>query len=257
MNSKLTQQKLPQETKVNKLLYLAVDFPKEEFVTSSYGIVLHQRLTSNNQEQNNSDDNYNASTDKFLILRRSETREYLTIISGIYAIAELVHLCSRITLDEADRLRKIDDDLTYSFECEKLNVKNNWKVFNSKRDYLIKSIELYVRDNQLEWSWPKGKKNTCESARCAAVRELSEETGIFIPEKEVKFIGKDAEYISYKNKKCNNVYYYYSINKKVNVTLTYETSEYKWCTYEELNEHLPQSTFIPNLDTIIDIAENQ
>lgn len=95
---------------------------------------------------------------------------------------------------------------------------------------------LLIKHNEGHWSFPKGHKETGESDKEAAMRELKEETGI----KNCKIVGNNYFIEKYTFERDGGKiektvkFFLEEVNKEHSINLQKkEISEYKWLTFEE------------------------
>lgn len=90
-------------------------------------------------------------------------------------------------------------------------------------------------NNPGQWNFPGGTVEKKDSAKQTIVKEISEEVGIKIKKKDVKFLDQ----FHMKNKIV--VFFTTSFKKKPNINLNEESSRFKWVRWNDLprNLHLP------------------
>lgn len=174
---------------------------------------------------------------KFLLVRRKDSIEYVNFIRGIYKLNNLEHLIkiiNRMTIKEISNIRTSSFENLWqnlwmkSLDVDNLKIehkKNYQKAYNKFMDLRNKnkldSILKNYKSNWLEseWGFPKGRKNIYESDIEAAIREFTEETGInndyYIILNSKEFI---EEYIGTDGKIYKHVYYLAKyINKNIDL----------------------------------------
>ena len=124
----------------------------------------------------------------FLIYQRRDTYEYIDFVRGAWSNeAQLPQMFMKMTKDEKDRLinNSFDDILTdirvgrsdgYFYDCED-KARKKFEKIKDKLPYIINNIKI---SGELDWGFPKGKKNINECDLECACREFSEETRISI-----------------------------------------------------------------------------
>ena len=174
---------------------------------------------------------------KFLLIRRKDSIEYVNFIRGIYRLNNLEHLTkiiNRMTIEEISNIQTSSFENLWeklwmkSLDVDNLKIehkKNYEKAYNKFMDLRNKnklaSILKSYKSNWLEseWGFPKGRKNTYESDIEAAIREFTEETGInndyYIILNSKEFI---EEYIGTDGKIYKHIYYLAKyINKNIDL----------------------------------------
>ena len=174
---------------------------------------------------------------KFLLVRRKDSIEYVNFIRGIYKLNNLEHLIkifNRMTIEEISNIKTSSFENLWeklwmkSLDVDNLKIqhkKNYEKAYNKFMDLRNKnkldSILKNYKSNWLEseWGFPKGRKNIYESDIEAAIREFTEETGInndyYIILNSKEFI---EEYIGTDGKIYKHVYYLAKyINKNIDL----------------------------------------
>lgn len=96
---------------------------------------------------------------------------------------------------------------------------------------LYKRARMHYRES---WDFPKGNTEESESEEGTAKREAMEESGL----KDMHFIGKFRQTVSFFYRKENQtihktITFFLAQTNQEEVTLSYEHSGYKWCSYEE------------------------
>jgi len=176
---------------------------------------------------------------KFLLIRRKDSIEYVNFIRGIYKLNNLEHLTkiiNRMTIEEISNIQTSSFENLWeklwmkSLDVDNLKIehkKNYEKAYNKFMDLRNKnkldSILKSYKSNWLEseWGFPKGRKNTYESDIEAAIREFTEETGInndyYIILNSKEFI---EEYIGTDGKIYKHIYFLAKyINKNIDLQI--------------------------------------
>uniref|UniRef100_A0A6C0J183 Nudix hydrolase domain-containing protein n=1 Tax=viral metagenome TaxID=1070528 RepID=A0A6C0J183_9ZZZZ len=179
----------------------------------SYGILLY--YFDDNLKQN-----------KFLLVRRKDSIEYVQIIRGNYNLTcekDIKNMFSRITKTEFNNLKTLTfkqlweklwmkslEDDTFRIEFKKNYEKSLNKFQQLKNTTIYKTIckNFKFKYDESEWGIPKGRKNSDETDIDCAIREFSEETNIndnyYIILNSNQFI---EEYIGSDNKTYKHIYY--------------------------------------------------
>ena len=220
---------------------------------------------------------------KFLLIRRKDSIEYVNFIRGIYKLNNLEHLTKIIN---RMTIREISNIKTSSFEnlWEKLWMKSldvdNLKIAHKKNyekayykfmdlrnknklDTVLKSYKSNWLES--EWGFPKGRKNTNESDVEAAIREFTEETGInndyymILNSKEFieEYVGTDGKiykHIYYLAKYLNkNIDLHINLSNRHQITeisllkfVTLDEAMYKFRSY-----HIEKKNIIKEVDKYI------
>uniref|UniRef100_A0A6C0JXM6 Nudix hydrolase domain-containing protein n=1 Tax=viral metagenome TaxID=1070528 RepID=A0A6C0JXM6_9ZZZZ len=199
-----------------------VNFPYTKSCSTSYRVILRCKTTG-----------------RYLIIRRSDSKEYLTILRGNFAVADLVRLAPKLTREEADNLRMMNTNL-YTVECLRAKVVENRTQFFRKLPKIKMAVKLYSKNCPLKWAWPGGRMKSGETGKEAALRELFEEVGIRILAKTV-----DDTTIRDEERVCGgryvlNYHYMAEIKDEVKPRLTFESSDAIWCESKELGNYLSE-----------------
>lgn len=126
--------------------------------------------------------------------------------------------------------------------------KSSGSKSSGDREYLVLRHE-----NGGHWSFPKGHLENEETASRAAVRELSEETGLTVD----RFIDDFRQKINYhyeregKRVAKSVIYFLAFVPRNVDVTLSPEHLDFKWLPYPEARERLTYD----NDRRLLDLAE--
>ena len=138
----------------------------------SYGVILIKKEENEN---------------KILMINRKDSLCYIDFIRGKYKLNNLEYinkLFSRMSKEEIENIKTQE----FSKLWKSLwNIKNN--NYLTKKEYIISNNKFYkikkkynfnniIGYNNSEWEIPKGKKNSIETNKSAACRELEEETNI-------------------------------------------------------------------------------
>ena len=130
---------------------------------------------------------YCKLTNKFLMIQRRYSPNYLTLLRGSYRRSNLPRLIRGMCNDELKMIRRIIYRQVSLFELLSIVVPNTDHDYSAMRfenheNDLLQLINLYqstkhIRDDP-EWLFPKGKPERLEDGFSAASREFEEETGI-------------------------------------------------------------------------------
>jgi 8-oxo-dGTP pyrophosphatase MutT (NUDIX family) len=136
---------------------------------------------------------YSVPTDKWLLVQRRFSPEYIMIIRGSYRIVDLPSLVGGLDPKEFDAIRELctknNRDLFTVLYDEAIREYDtyedfdySWARFCSTRKVLLHIMEITPREklSPKEWIWPKGRPHYQEDSFDCAVREFKEETGIDI-----------------------------------------------------------------------------
>ena len=183
---------------------------------------------------------YNKNIIKLLMIRRKDSIGYTDFIRGKYnlTIKSLLNIINIMTEDEKKKIldcdfKKLWIDLwiykSNRFENEynqafnkNLNLLKNGIIDNNNNTLLLKDI-IKLSDKkytELEWGFPKGKRNKNEKDMDVALREFREETNI---DKEyynlinIKPLVED--YIGTDLKKYRHIYYLAKLNNNTPIEL--------------------------------------
>lgn len=153
-----------------------LEAPFNNKVITSYGLIV-----------------YAKDTQRFAIVQRKHSVEFLLFMRGFYRLSYLPMLLSCITENEASIIKEClsRDFLFFSkIYLEELNLNKDGLFYAYFRIKELESIifnlllKLDLSNNQLSWNWPKGRINSTnnkESCFDCAKREFIEETEINLP----------------------------------------------------------------------------
>lgn len=83
---------------------------------------------------------------------------------------------------------------------------------------------------------PGGIVDSGESEQEAVIREVNEECGIILHPSTMQLAYSNTEYYEAENKSVTKLLYIAFIDESPTVTLSWEHSDYRWVTLEELKE---------------------
>lgn len=217
---------------------------------------------------------YNKKINKFLLMQRRHSIAYIDFIRGKYSFEDMNFLY--MLLENMNSTEK-NNLLTKNFDTlwNNLWINNKNKIENSYRnnefkksknmfqmlcdgiyyenkEYVLSNILHEINNNkEIEWGFPKGRRDHNESDLQCAIREFNEETNMPIYQFNEKnkieseryieeFMGSNG--IAYKY-----IYYIYFINTDTyeepfidinNLDQVSEVGDIKWFTYDEAIEKL-------------------
>jgi len=94
---------------------------------------------------------------------------------------------------------------------------------------------LLIKDSYGHWTWAKGHIEEGESPEEAAVREISEETGLS-KVKIIGLLGKQEYYFTFNDKKIFKTVHVFLLNADVEEKIVVQTEEIQeavWCSPED------------------------
>lgn len=154
---------------------LIVNSPFSGHTIISYGLIVYAR-----------------NTDKFIIIQRKHSVEFLILIRGFYRKSYLPILLNKLTETELDKLKQFVNNplefIAYYLTDLKLNLKGlsyahkRFKELLPLLPTLLSNIS--VSNNQLAWSFPKGRMEVSvfqETPFECAMREFIEEVEVQLP----------------------------------------------------------------------------
>lgn len=198
---------------------------------------------------------------KFLLVRRKHSLGFYEFIRGrydIYSPDTITHLFKQMSKEEISRIKtlpfsKLWDEF-WGEPVKNNKILNDYKKSEDKFNKLsIKSneyltLEFYVNNvkpvwDDLEWGFPKGRKNNGERIYDCALREFKEETGIDVKNIQILTdVNPIHEYfIGTNGVKYGNIYYIGMANNldipiidENNKSQSQEISAIGWFTCEEV-----------------------
>lgn len=165
---------------------------------------------------------------KLLLIRRKDSIGYTDFIRGKYNnLQSLLNIINIMTIDEKERIlsnnfKKMWEDLwviknknvehtsDYIKASNKYNKLFNDGLLHNYKTFLLKDIinQSNTEYIELEWGFPKGKRNKNEKNKECAIREFNEESNFKNNEYDLLDIKPIIEnYIGTDNKKYRHVYY--------------------------------------------------
>jgi len=132
---------------------------------------------------------YAKDTRRWCLVQRMYSPECIELMKGIYNHSSISEYKSGLSEKECEifkNLLKVSsfDEFKTIYATVIMNCKCEipYRKFQDCRHILEKELENYTANYKTtEWLWPKGKINTKETQRDAAVREFREETNIYEP----------------------------------------------------------------------------
>ena len=240
---------------MNNNLRLILDTPFTNKTIVSYGLIVFAK-----------------DTRRWIIVQRKHTIEFLLIIQGNYRISYLPLLMLNITQNEANLLKtclngdRSDFDQLY---IEELNLNQDIEYgylrFIENKSLLLKLIDNIVfKDNNLPWTWPKGRldyynsNHIMETPFECAKREFNEEVDTELP--NASFISDQClseELITINNRSIKSKYWLYIVDHQFNLNLNIkyndEVSGRRWATVEQCHEYFTNSKLVSKVLDIINL----
>jgi 8-oxo-dGTP pyrophosphatase MutT (NUDIX family) len=198
----------------------------------SYGIILFTKK---------------ENTSKFCIFQRRDTYAYSDFIQGFcFGVSAIEFASSLMTIEEKERIKEYSfdelwDDLGY--QCLERKEYAKEKFLDS---YEIVSRIKSSKCVKLQWGFPKGKPNKFETSKECALREFEEETCFSRNDIELWDIGPICETFQGYDGRTYETYYYiaetdrelpvkyvYYLNAIRKKTISSESLDLKWVTFEE------------------------
>lgn len=134
---------------------------------------------------------YALNTSKFVIVQRKHSVEFLLYMKGLYRLTHLPFLLSTIPAAELRLVKKSLDESYFRLLYSQLGFDDDCLDYALTRmkechDYILNLItNLDNADNELSWTWPKGRLHVTGSERetpfSCAKREFQEEVEITLP----------------------------------------------------------------------------
>lgn len=205
------------------------------------------------------------STQKWLIVQRKHSVEFILYMKGNYKISHLPILFSKITKNEIDIILKCiyyDKNYFFLIYINELNFDYKELEYAFARFLQTSNIILKIIKNNyhkfskniLSWNWPKGRLNFSgfkENSFQCACREFFEEVEIELP----KPIYLSNNFISNTTKTLNNLsiesrYWIYIIDEEINippVKYHLEISNRKWVSKTECEKLIFDKFFFNNI----------
>ncbi|CAH6420756.1 Hypothetical protein HVR_LOCUS1281 [uncultured virus] len=161
---------------VNSKRRLVLDTPFSTRSTISYGLIVFAR-----------------DTQRWAIIQRKHSVEFLLFIRGLYRLTHLPLLLSCITSGEADIINRclkggpsvFNEIFTKELELDPSGLKYALVRMAECRHVVINLLsKLNLSRNQLKWTWPKGRlhiSSNRETPFACACREFTEEVEVQLP----------------------------------------------------------------------------
>lgn len=155
---------------------LVLDTPFSSRSTISYGLIV-----------------YAKNTQRWVIIQRKHSVEFLLFIRGLYRLTHLPLLLSCITMGEADVIKRCIYGGPATFKqifLEELQLDESGLKYALIRMAESRNVvtglldKLDLSQNQLKWTWPKGRlqiSSERETPFACAKREFTEEVELFLP----------------------------------------------------------------------------
>jgi 8-oxo-dGTP pyrophosphatase MutT (NUDIX family) len=159
---------------------------------------------------------------ELLLIRRKNTMAFIDIIRGrlpsfryMRLYEKFKILVSEITISEREKLKKLNFEQLWFFLWGKGEHKRRREFSYAKKRYEsnLETLLEVIKETQSsyenpEYSFPKGRKNSRESALDCAIRELEEETGYSKKDYEIiENIKFDEHYTGTNGVKYRHAYY--------------------------------------------------
>lgn len=149
---------------------IPVTFDYNMYTVSSYGIIL-----------------YASEERKWLVVQRKHSFEFLLLLQGVYRPTYLHLYCRGLHRDEIAMIYRIlaegDEYLRVVYRKLRLTL-HNFRVglymFITYQE-LYRTILASCHGQELQWNFPRGHNEYCESGDTTARREFAEEVGCSIP----------------------------------------------------------------------------
>lgn len=226
---------------------IIIDNPFLKTVTS-YGLIAH-----------------NKSTDKWLLIRRKNSPEFISIMKGYYRLSYVNKLLDNLYDQEIKIINNIISG-EENFENVYDNIMSNNYIEPGGREYAIErwydlnlTILLNYHGLNNEYLFPRGRVNGKKEGYIAcAKREFTEETGIEINYNLINSkIYVTESHVGTNGKKYNAKYWYCEIEEEIQPPkiLSPEVSDVKWVTLEESKKYLSKKRYDMLLE-IIDLLNS-
>jgi 8-oxo-dGTP pyrophosphatase MutT (NUDIX family) len=191
---------------------------------------IQKNISCNNKKDLDFFEQKMEKNNRYLMVRRKYTFNYIHIIRGLYdlELESIVKSINLLTKDEYDNLQTHDFDTLWNNIWNHTTSQKNYgneydrakEQFNLLKNYILPQIshKINVTYSVPEWGFPKGKRNNLESNIECAKREFEEETGLTSSDYELL----DRLYPLYENIKGSNginyrhIYYIAILNSSFN-----------------------------------------
>lgn len=225
-------------------IVIEVPYDKKQAITS-YGIIM-----------------YCKETKKFLLCQRKHSIEFIFLIKGNYRDVYIPLMMKNITKREYIflmglfdlNITEYIDIVKKEFDGEIFDFDYCYMRLHKSKNLICKigeKLEYLISQNELEWTWPKGRLNYCgqcrESYLQCAIREFEEEIEIEFP-KNPTFISKNAisEYTTTIFMKTLCCYFWLVIiENEIEIPFVENNSEVndrKWMNLDETYQKLQKTT---------------
>lgn len=219
---------------------------------------------------------------KYLMICRKHSISFLEFIRGKYILKnkkklqflfnnmtfnEKIVIVSSKTFDDLWNVVWGDDKYVMSFKKKhKYEYSYSALKFNVLKKSNFSKYNLFSLSKDLEWGFPKGKKNIKELKLSCAIREFEEETGLSrsdftvlknFPPKVEEFKGSDGRIYNY--------IYYFGILNKYDINLSIDESNnnqkneignIKWVSYEEAVQLIDKKEKKKRIDILTALHEH-
>lgn len=150
---------------------IPVTFDYNMYSVSSYGIILYAH-----REQ------------KWLVVQRKHSFELLLLLQGMYRPTYLHLYCQGLHRNEIAMINRILTEGDQYLRTVYRELRLSFHNFHAGLYMFIMYQELYrtilasCRGRELQWNFPRGRNEYCESGDTTARREFAEEVGCSIPD---------------------------------------------------------------------------
>lgn len=189
---------------------------------------------------------YNLKTKKYLMVRRKHTIDFLLLLQGRYRFSQLSLMLSKITLEEKNLL----SEALLANDFRALTLEVGFEITNqikTDKNDVLQILSRLKLNNQLEWYWPKGRRNYDENAFACAMREFKEEVGIELTPALNKIENPiyQSESQTYNLDKIMNYFWLYVIEDEIALPKpnSEEISMTGWFSIEEVRKHISENEY--------------
>ena len=133
---------------------------------------------------------YAKKTQRYVILQRKHSVEFLLTLSGHYRPSLLLFFLPKMTNEECQLLKQLlYQDKSYFYNIyvhvvglNKKDVDYAYTRFLESQEPIDEFLKTNHHMSDLQWTWPKGRLNVNEDGLSCAHREFLEETEILLSE---------------------------------------------------------------------------